>query len=83
MESGKCDEKAEELIIHKHLKLKHCRDVHHLLKKGNRQASAQQWRTKAVNDFFSFTTSDARRFHDIDIVIQTSNGFPWCLIVVN
>lgn len=33
MESGKCDEKAEELIIHKHLEQKHCRDVHHLLKK--------------------------------------------------
>lgn len=33
MESGKYDEKAEELIIHKHLKQRHCWDVHHLLKK--------------------------------------------------
>lgn len=40
MESGKCDEKTEELIIHKHLKQKHCGDVHHLLKKPTGESVA-------------------------------------------
>lgn len=65
MESGKYDEKAEELIIHKHLKQRHCWDVHHLLKKEIDEQEEQ----KQLMIFFSFSTSNKCRFHEFDIVI--------------